>query len=68
MFGLQNKQLNQTPVFSRFKDIELVGDLEDMEVWYSQAYIDGVDFVFINSLTFHGFQNNIERVWGVRCR
>ncbi|GLJ50083.1 hypothetical protein SUGI_1065240 [Cryptomeria japonica] len=32
---------------------------QDMEVRYSQAYIDGVDFVFINSPTFQGFQNNI---------
>ncbi|XVE83771.1 hypothetical protein DITRI_Ditri16bG0113200 [Diplodiscus trichospermus] len=34
-------------------------DGQDMEVSYFQAYIDGVDFVFIDSPIFHHMQNNI---------
>ncbi|KAH9295848.1 hypothetical protein KI387_039436, partial [Taxus chinensis] len=34
-------------------------DGQDMEVRYYQTYIDGVDFVFINSPIFRGFNNNI---------
>lgn len=32
---------------------------QDFEVGYYQAYIDNVDFVFINSPIFKGFNNNI---------
>ncbi|XP_057436008.1 granule-bound starch synthase 2, chloroplastic/amyloplastic-like [Lotus japonicus] len=34
-------------------------DGHDMEVQYFQAYIDGVDFVFIESPIFHHLDNNI---------
>lgn len=34
-------------------------NLQDMEVQYFQAYIDGVDFVFIESPIFHHLDNNI---------
>lgn len=30
-----------------------------MEVTYFQAYIDGVDFVFVDSPMFHHIENNI---------
>ena len=32
---------------------------QDMEVSYFQAYIDGVDFVFMDSPIFRHMQNNI---------
>lgn len=33
--------------------------LQDMEVNYFQAYIDGVDFVFIDTPMFRHIENNI---------
>lgn len=33
--------------------------LQDMEVMYFHAYIDGVDFVFIDSPVFRHLSNNI---------
>ncbi|KAH9306697.1 hypothetical protein KI387_011101, partial [Taxus chinensis] len=32
---------------------------QDMEVGYYHAYIDGVDYIFIDNPNFHGFKNNI---------
>ncbi|KAA8532972.1 hypothetical protein F0562_032911 [Nyssa sinensis] len=34
-------------------------DGQDVEVTYFQAYIDGVDYVFVDSHMFHNFENNI---------
>ncbi|KAL4324005.1 hypothetical protein GQ457_11G026710 [Hibiscus cannabinus] len=39
-------------------------DGQDMEVTYFQAYIDGVDFVFVDSPLFCQMQNNI---YGGNC-
>jgi hypothetical protein len=37
----------------------LLLSLQDMEVNFFQAYIDGVDFVFIESPMFRNLQHNI---------
>lgn len=52
--------------FLNKKYVEIVGDLtfqhvhfQDMEVKYFQTYIDGVDFVFIDSPIFQHIEKNI---------
>ncbi|KAL1549132.1 starch synthase [Salvia divinorum] len=40
-------------------------DRQDFEVNYFHAYINGVDFVFIDSLLFRHIENDIYRVHGV---
>ncbi|KMZ73437.1 Starch synthase [Zostera marina] len=54
------------PRYGDYSDIQNTGlrkiykiDGQDMEVTYHHAYIDGVDFVFLDSAVFRGRQNDI---------
>ncbi|KAK8710149.1 hypothetical protein V6N13_145488 [Hibiscus sabdariffa] len=54
------------PRYAEYADSQATGvrkwykvDGQDMEVTYFQAYIDGVDFVFVDSPLFRQMQNNI---------
>ncbi|MCL7048039.1 hypothetical protein MKW94_017908 [Papaver nudicaule] len=54
------------PYYGKYAEPEHTGvhrrytvDGQDMEVNYFQAYIDGVDFVFIDSPVFRNIENNI---------
>ncbi|KAI3936159.1 hypothetical protein MKX01_021439 [Papaver californicum] len=54
------------PYYGKYAEPEHTGvcrrytvDGQDMEVNYFQAYIDGVDFVFIDSAIFRNIENNI---------
>ncbi|KAI3983129.1 hypothetical protein MKX01_030851 [Papaver californicum] len=54
------------PYYGKYTEPEHTGarrrytvDGQDMEVNYFQAYIDGVDFVFIDSPVFRNIENNI---------
>lgn len=54
------------PRYGDYSDIHNTGirkiyniDGQDMEVTYHHAYIDGVDFVFLDSAVFRGRQNDI---------
>ncbi|CAL5351139.1 unnamed protein product [Camellia sinensis] len=51
-------ELQNTGVYKKYKV-----DGQDVDVSYFQAYIDGVDFVFVDSYMFHNFESNIYIWW-----
>ncbi|CAL5420752.1 unnamed protein product [Camellia sinensis] len=47
-------ELQNTAVYKKYKV-----DGQDVDVSYFQAYIDGVDFIFVDRYMFHNFKSNI---------